>query len=101
MSIEDFIIAVFCLIDDELEKLLQGGKLRQRGPAPGLKDNEVITMEIVGGFLGKDCDKGIWEYFKGHWIHFFPKIPDRANFIRQAANLHVIKRLLQNGLAIS
>jgi hypothetical protein len=99
MSINDFIISVFCLIDDELEKVLKGKKLRQRGPSPGLKDSEVITMEIVGEFLGKDCDKTIWEYFKSHWRHFFPKIPDRSNFVRQAANLHVVKRMLQESLA--
>ena len=99
MSIEDFIITVFCLIDDELQKMLKGKKLRQRGPAPGLKDSEVITMEIVGEFLGRDCDKSIWAYFKSHWLHFFPKIPDRSNFVRQAANLHIIKRMLQENLA--
>jgi len=99
MSIDDFIIAVFCLIDEEMGKILQGKKLRQRGPAPGLTDSEVITMEVVGEFLGKDCDKAIWEYFKGHWLHFFPKIPDRSNFVRQAANLHVVKRMLQESLA--
>ena len=99
MSIDDFIISVFCLVDDELEKILRGKKLRQRGPGPGLRDSEVITIEIVGEFLGMDCDKTIWEYFKRHWAHFFPKIPDRSNFARQAANLHVVKRLLQESLA--
>jgi hypothetical protein len=99
MSIEDFIIMVFCIIDDELEKILQGKKLRQRGRIPSLTDSEVITMEIVGEFLGKDCDKSIWEYFKGHWKHFFPTIPDRSNFAKQAANLHVVKKLLQERLA--
>ena len=56
-------------------------------------------MEIVGEFLGNDCDKSIWKYFKSHWTHFFPKIPDRSNFARQAANLHTVKRLVQERLA--
>lgn len=101
MSIEDFIISVFCLIEDELKKMLRGRRLRQRGPVPGLQDSEVITMEIVGEFLGKDCDKSIWEYFRSHWRHFFPRIPDRSNFVRQAANLHSIKRSLQERLALT
>lgn len=101
MSIADFIITVFCIIDDELEKVLNGKKLRGRGRHPNLTDSEVITMEIVGEFLGKDCDKAIWEYFKSHWTHFFPMIPDRSNFVKQAANLHVIKRMLQERLAIA
>lgn len=100
MSIEDFIITVFCIIDDQLAQLLKGKKLRERGRHPQLTDSEVITMEIVGEFLGKDCDKSIWEYFKGHWSHFFPMIPDRSNFVRQAANLHIMKQMLQEQLAI-
>ena len=101
MSIDDFIISVFCMLDDELKIILKEKKLRTRGPAPLLSDSEVVTMEIVGEFLGKDCDKSIWEYFKGHWHHFFPKIPDRSNFTRQAANLHMVKKLLQERLAKS
>lgn len=99
MSIDHFIIEVFCLIDDELRKMLREGKLRERGPSPILSDSEVITMEIVGEFMGKDADKTIWEYFKTHWLHFFPKIPCRSSFIRQAANLHMVTRLLQERVA--
>lgn len=99
MSMEDLIIAVYCLIDDEEKKVVHDQVIRQRGPQPALTDSEVITMEIVGEFLGKDSDKSIWEYFSDHWTHFFPKIPDRSNFAKQAAKLHVVKRLLQEHLA--
>jgi hypothetical protein len=86
---------MICIIDDELEKMLNGKELRQRGRYPILTDSEVITIEIVGEFLGKDCDKLIWEYFKNQ------RIPDRSNFARQAANLHEIKHMLQERLAIT
>ena len=66
MSIDAFIIAVFCLVDDELNKMLKGKKLRSRGERPALEDSEVLTMEIAGEFLRKDGDKAIWEYFKMH-----------------------------------
>lgn len=99
MSVEHFIITVFCFIDEEMKKNFGHTKLRNRGPSPVLEDTEVITMEIVGEFLGKDADKTIWEYFKSHWSHFFPKIPNRTTFIRQAANLHMIKRILQERIA--
>jgi hypothetical protein len=99
MSVDHFIIEVFCFVDDELKKVLAGQKLRKRGPGPALEDSEVITMEIVGEYLGKDGDKMIWEYFRSHWLHFFPKIPDRSSFVRQSANLHRIKRMLQERIA--
>lgn len=63
MSIEDFITTVYCLIDDELKKNTGKHELRTRGFAPKLSDSEVITMDIVGEFLGKDTDTGIWRYF--------------------------------------
>jgi hypothetical protein len=79
--------------------VLNGASLRTRGVKPGLSDSEVLTIEIVGEYLGYDTDIGIWGYFKTHWLHFFPRIPDRSNFARQAANLHHIKRLLQEQIA--
>ena len=66
MLVEDFIITVYCLIDDELKKLLQDKKLRSRGFEPKLTDAEIITMEVVGEFLGKDTDTGVWRYFSQH-----------------------------------
>lgn len=99
MSTDDLIITVFCLVDGQLLRLLHGRKLRQRGFPPKLTDSEVIAMEIVGEFLGYDEDKKIWQYFKEHWKHFFPAIPDRTNFVRQAANLHAVKQMLQKMLA--
>ena len=99
MSTENLIIRVFCIIDDELKILLNGCKVRHRGFQPALSDSEVLTMEIVGEILGRDDDKGLWQYFKNHWSHFFPKIPERTTFVRHAANLHVLKHLLQTRIA--
>ena len=60
MSIEDFIIAVFCLIDEEMKKVVEKKKLRARGPNPVLSDSEMITMEIVGdspyALIGSVCN---------------------------------------------
>ena len=100
LSISDFIISTFCVIDDELKKL-KIANLRQRGFEPGLSDSETITIEIVGEFLGIDTDKGIWSYFKAHWMHFFPKLPSRTTFVRHSANLWRIKQLLQETLSRS
>jgi hypothetical protein len=55
MFILDFIITVFCLIDDEYKILDK--PLRKRGFKPALSDSEVMTMEVVGEFLGIDTDK--------------------------------------------
>jgi hypothetical protein len=62
MDLSTFIISVFCLIDDRLK----GQRIRQRGPSPKLSDAEVLTIEIIGEFLGIDTDQGIYRYFRHH-----------------------------------
>jgi hypothetical protein len=99
MPLEEFIIHVYCLVVAYLKKLLGSKKLRKRGPQPQLTDGEVITMEIVGEFLGYPEDKALWEYFKTHWLHYFPKLGTRETFIRQAANLWWTKEQIQKHLA--
>lgn len=99
LSVEDFIISVFCLVDDSLKIITQGQPLRKRGFAPSLSDSEVITMEIVGEFLGIDSDKGIWQYFRRHWLDYFPRLASRTSFLRQAAYLWACKLAMQRRLA--
>lgn len=95
MQLIDFIITIFCKIDDMLKNILKDNRLRQRGPQPKLSDSELITMEIVGEFLGKDCDEDIHSYFKTYWSNLFPFIPDRSVFVRQSANLWAVKAKLR------
>ena len=59
---EEFIIEVFCLISDWFKNY--PCQLRRRGPKPHLGDDEVLTLEVVGEFLGMDQDKAIHRYFK-------------------------------------
>jgi hypothetical protein len=99
MSLEDFIITVYCLVDGIMEKLSTGQKLRQRGFKPSLSDSEMITMEIVAEFLGIDTDKGAWAYFCHHWRDWFPRLGSRSNFAKQAANLWNMTQRIQKDLA--
>jgi hypothetical protein len=99
VSIEDFIIIVYCLVDSELKKVLEGKRLRSRGFEPKLSDAEVITMDMVGEFLGKDTDTGIWRYFKHHWLNWFPRLGSRVNYAKQSANLWRMKQEIQGALA--
>ncbi len=96
MDLNTFIVAVFCFIDDWLE----GKKLRQRGPRPELADSEVLTMELVGEFLGIDTEKGLYEHFRRYYAEWFPTLAEvhRTTFCRQAANLWAVKDMLRKHL---
>ena len=93
MDLETFIVATYCLIDEALATVLDGQRLRQRGPQPVLADSEVLTMEVVGEFLGLDQDRAIYDHFRRHHAELFPALPtvQRTTFARQAANLWRIK----------
>jgi len=89
MDLETFIIAVFCLADDFVREFTQAGRLRQHGPEPVLADSEVLTIEVVGEFLGLDTDQALHAYFRRHFAAAFPGLRSlhRTTFARQAANL--------------
>ncbi len=96
MDLDTFIIAVFCWIDEALPAVTGGQRLRQRGPEPVLYDSEVLTMEVVGAYLGLNQETALFAYFCRHWAHFFPRLRQvhRTTFVRQAANLWQVKERL-------
>jgi hypothetical protein len=96
MDLDTFIIAVFCRIDEAVPRVLNGQRLRQRGPCPRLMDSEVLTMEVVGEYLGLEQDSALFAYFRRHYAHFFPALRTlhRTTFVRQAANLWRLKERL-------
>lgn len=96
MDLDSLIITVFCQLDDALQTSLGGQRLRQRGPQPVLSDSEVLTMEVVGEYLGLDQDRLLFDYFRRHFAHFFPALSrlHRTTFVRQAANLWQVKARL-------
>lgn len=95
MDPDSLMIAVFCLVDDALPRVTPG-RLRRRGPRPVLADSEVLTVELVGEYLGLDRDTEVFSYFRRHYAHFFPKLREvhRTTFTRQAANLWRVKEAL-------
>ena len=96
MNLDDFIITCFCLIDEMLPQATQGKRLRQRGPMPKVAASEVITMELVGAYLGLSQDQEVFDYFRRHYTHFFPQMAQvvRSTWLRQAANLWAVKERL-------
>ncbi len=98
MDLNTFIITVFCAVDDWFRGRKM--KLRQRGPKPELSDSEVLTIEIVGEFLGIDSEKDLYAYFRRHYAEWFPALAEvhRTTFTRQAANLWVVKEKLWRDL---
>jgi hypothetical protein len=90
MDLSTFIITVYCAIDAWLRVQ---PRRRRRGHAPALSDGEVLTMEVVGEYLGIDTDTGLYRYCRRHDGDWFPALArlDRSTFARQAASLWAVK----------
>jgi hypothetical protein len=86
MSIQEFIISVYLFIEDFYQSVVIQ-PLRRRGFPPALTDAEIITIQVVGEFLGMDTDKSIWSYFKNNWLDWFPALGSYPNFCKHCANL--------------
>jgi hypothetical protein len=96
MDINTFVVTVYCVIDD----WLKGKRVRQRGPQPRLSDSEVLTLEVVGAFLGLDNESSLYRYFCRHWSSWFPALRQvhRTTVTRQMANLCWVKEQLWQAL---
>lgn len=94
MSIYEFIISVFLIIEQFYSAIVIQ-PLRSRGFPPALSDIEILTIQIVGEFLGLDSDKNIWFYFKHNWFEWFPKLGSYPNFCKHCAKLwHVSQQIM-------
>jgi len=96
MERDIFIISVYCLVVEIMQNIENNYNLRQKGFPPKLTDSEVITIEICGEFFKLHEDTEIYNYFKRHYLHFFPNLPSRTTFVRQSANLWQVKVLCQS-----
>jgi len=99
MERDIFIISVYCLVVEIMQKIENSYKFRRTGFPPKLTDSEVITIEICGEFFKLHEDTEIYHYFKRHYLDYFPHLPDRTTFVRQSANLWQAKLLCQRMLA--
>ena len=98
MNRDDFIISVYELTCTEYRAIQSQQRIRRAGFAPAFTDEEVITIELCGEVFGLVTDEAIYDYFKQHYRHFFPKLPERTLFVRQAANLWMVKSMIQQRL---
>lgn len=95
----DLITNVYCLVDDQLKAMAISDIEPHVGRKPCLSAAEVITIEIVGEYLGLAQDKAIWSLFSQCYRDLFPSIPSRTSFVRRATNLWAVKAALQKRFA--
>jgi len=74
MPNEDFIIELFCQVDD---KMLFATKHSQATLAP----SEVVTIALLFALKGSG-NRAFYRWLKNNWRHFFPRLPHRTRLFR-------------------
>ena len=99
-NLELFVVAVYCLISDELypQFIQRYGRPRRGGFLPALSDEECLTIEIVGQYLGYHRQKQLYERMHERFGPWFPALTDRVALVRQSANLCQVKAWLHQHL---
>lgn len=87
---DEFLVYVYCFIVPYYQRLFPT-RVRRAGFQPQFSDEEALTLEIVGEYLGLETDKQIYRYFRKHYHPWFKRLPDRSTLVRQWQNLWRVK----------
>lgn len=93
MNLDDVLLTCFSWIDEMIPGVTPRQRLWQRGPMPGLRESEVLTMDVVGSDQGSSQDEALFAFFQEHDVYGFPGLSHMhcLTFVRHAANLWTIK----------
>jgi hypothetical protein len=85
---EDILIVTFVLVDDAWPTLPQAALARrQRGPAPGMSDSEVVAVALfVESIFDGDEEKGL-AFLRQYHPTLFPALLDASRFNRRRRDL--------------
>jgi hypothetical protein len=79
MPIEDFIIDLFCRVDDALGA-------QPKHPQEKLCRSEVVTVGLLG-ILKNASQRRFWSWLKTNYPFLFPRLPDRTRLFRRLSKL--------------
>lgn len=74
MSDEDFIIHLFCRVDDRMRDA-------QKHSQATLYPSEVVTLALLFSLKGKG-NRAFYRWLRKNWLHLFPKLPERTRLFR-------------------
>lgn len=74
MTTEDFIIDLFCRIDDAMKDLEKHGQAT-------LYPSEIVTLAILFAIKGVG-NRAFYRWLKRDWHHLFPRLPHRTRLFR-------------------
>lgn len=74
MPIEQFIIALFCYVDDSMRDVKKHSQAK-------LWPSEVVTLALLFALKGRG-NRAFYRWVKHNWRHLFPQLPHRTRLFR-------------------
>lgn len=74
MTTEDFIIGLFCRIDDQMKNV-------PKHPLANLYPSEIVTLAVLFAIKGVG-DRAFYRWIARDWRSLFPKLPERTRLFR-------------------
>jgi len=74
MPTEDFIIELFCMIDDEMKNVPKHSQSK-------LYPSEIVTIGLLFAMRGEG-ERKFYRWLKGNFLHLFPKLLERTRLFR-------------------
>lgn len=86
VEFDTFLVALYTVVDDLYRAHLAPHKPRRPGRQPDVADSEVLTLALLGHWLGRS-ERGLGRYAARHWQTYFPRLLDHSAFNRRVRDL--------------
>ena len=86
VDLDTFLVAVYTLVDEVYQAQIAPHKPHRRGHRPELADSEVLTLMLLGQWLGTS-ERGMLRHAAVHWRAYFPRLLSQSAFNRRARDL--------------
>lgn len=86
VSLDTFMVAVYTLVDDVYQRHIAPHKPIRRGHRPELADSEVLTLMLLGQWLG-NSERALLRHAATSWPAYFPRLLSQSAFNRRSRDL--------------
>lgn len=86
VEVETFLTAVYTLVDDLYQSQIAPSLPVRPGRKPTLSDSEVLTLMLLGQWLG-NSERGLLRHAHAYWRTYFPHLLSQSAFNRRARQL--------------
>lgn len=86
VALDTFLVAVYTVVDTLYQAQIAPHKPARRGHHPELTDSEVLTLMLLGQWLG-NSQRALLRHAATYWTPYFPRLLSQSAFNRRSRDL--------------